>query len=179
MYAAATAGFALLEIGSFYKAIGFSRLPPQPSHSAGRLALNRDPGLINHFCRSAIGAFRSSYRKVLFNLRIDFLSTHSNSDVKFLKVTRGKMFFKRIFAGVNFVKEKDLAKLEVLAYIKGRTLQQQVYHDRQTFMDMVRTIHADFNNDPKIKHVNRKTGTATIVKAVNAMGALPTFNFRR
>jgi len=89
------------------------------------------------------------------------------------------MFFKRIFAGVNFVKEKDLAKLEVLAYIKGRTLQQQVYHDRQTFMDMVRTIHADFNNDPKIKHVNRKTGTATIVKAVNAMGALPTFNFRR
>jgi aldehyde:ferredoxin oxidoreductase len=44
-------------------------------------------------------------------------------------------------------------------------------------MDMVRTIHADFNNDPKIKQVNRKTGTATIVKAFNAMGALPTFNF--
>jgi aldehyde:ferredoxin oxidoreductase len=89
------------------------------------------------------------------------------------------MFFKRIFVGVNFVKEKDLAKLEVLANIKGRTLQQQVYHDRQAFMDMVRTIHADFNNDPKIKQDNRKTGTATIVKAVNAMGALPTFNFRR
>ena len=42
---------------------------------------------------------------------------------------------------------------------------------------MVRTIHADFHNDPKIKQVSRKTRTATIVKAFNDMGALPTFNF--
>ena len=32
---------------------------------------------------------------------------------------------------------------------------------------------------PKIKSGNQKTGTASIVKAVNAMGALPTRNFRR
>ena len=44
-------------------------------------------------------------------------------------------------------------------------------------MDMVRTIHADFHKDPKIKQVSRKTRTATIVKAFNDMGALPTFNF--
>ena len=67
----------------------------------------------------------------------------------------------------------------IKAVVVDRTLQQPVYHDRQKFMDMVRTIHADFNNDPKIKQVNQKTGTATIVKAVNAMGALPTCNFRR
>ena len=67
----------------------------------------------------------------------------------------------------------------VKAVVVDRTLQQPVYHDRQKFMDMVRTIHAEFINDPKIKNVNQKTGTATIVKAVNAMGALPTRNFRQ
>ncbi len=67
----------------------------------------------------------------------------------------------------------------VKAIVVDRTLQQPVYHDRQKFMDMVRTIHADFINDPKIKNVNQKTGTASIVKAVNAMGALPTHNFRQ
>jgi aldehyde:ferredoxin oxidoreductase len=67
----------------------------------------------------------------------------------------------------------------IKAVVVDRTLQQPVYHDRQTFMDRVRAIHAHFNNDPKIKQVNQKTGTATIVKAVNAMGALPTCNFRR
>jgi aldehyde:ferredoxin oxidoreductase len=67
----------------------------------------------------------------------------------------------------------------VKAVVVDRTLQQPVYADRQTFMDMVRTIHAEFTNDPKIKQINQKTGTATIVKAVNAMGALPTCNFRQ
>jgi aldehyde:ferredoxin oxidoreductase len=67
----------------------------------------------------------------------------------------------------------------VKAVVVDKTLQQPAYHDRQRFMEMVRTIHAEFINDPKIKQVNQKTGTATIVKAVNAMGALPTFNFRQ
>ena len=67
----------------------------------------------------------------------------------------------------------------VKAVVVDKTLQQPVYHDRQKFMDMVRTIHAEFINDPKIKKVNQRTGTATIVKAVNAMGALPTYNFRQ
>lgn len=64
------------------------------------------------------------------------------------------------------------------AVVVDKTLQQPVYHDRQAYMDMVREIHADFINDPKYKNVNQKTGTASIVKAVNAMGALPTRNFR-
>jgi aldehyde:ferredoxin oxidoreductase len=67
----------------------------------------------------------------------------------------------------------------IKAVVVDRTLQQPVYHDRKTFMDLVRVIHAEFINDPKIKNVNQKTGTATIVKAVNAMGALPTCNFRQ
>ena len=67
----------------------------------------------------------------------------------------------------------------IKAMVVDKTLQQPVYQDRQKFMDMVRMIHAEFINDPKIKKVNQKTGTATIVKAVNAMGALPTCNFRQ
>ena len=67
----------------------------------------------------------------------------------------------------------------IKAIVVDKTLQQPVYHDRQKFMDMVRSIHAEFIDDPKIKQVNQKTGTATIVKAVNAMGALPTCNFRQ
>jgi aldehyde:ferredoxin oxidoreductase len=67
----------------------------------------------------------------------------------------------------------------VKAVVVAKTIKQPVYHDRQQFMDMVRMIHAEFINDPKIKQVNQKTGTATIVKAVNAMGALPTRNFRQ
>jgi aldehyde:ferredoxin oxidoreductase len=67
----------------------------------------------------------------------------------------------------------------VKAVVVAKTIKQPVYHDRQQFMDMVRMIHAEFINDSKIKQVNQKTGTATIVKAVNAMGALPTRNFRQ
>jgi aldehyde:ferredoxin oxidoreductase len=67
----------------------------------------------------------------------------------------------------------------VKAVVVDKTLQQPVYHDREKFMEMVRLIHAEFINDPKIKNVNQKTGTATIVKAVNAMGSLPTRNFRQ
>jgi aldehyde:ferredoxin oxidoreductase len=65
------------------------------------------------------------------------------------------------------------------AIVADRTLQQLPYHDRKAYLDMVRTINTEFLNDPKIKQVNQKTGTATIVKAVNAMGALPTLNFRQ
>jgi len=65
------------------------------------------------------------------------------------------------------------------AVVADKTLQHLVYHDRQAFMDMVREIHAEFINDPKYKSVNQKTGTASIVKAVNAMGAFPTHNFRQ
>ncbi len=68
---------------------------------------------------------------------------------------------------------------KVKAVVVERTLQQPSYHDRQKFMAMVRCIHDEFSNDPKIKQVNQKTGTASIVKAVNAMGALPTYNFRQ
>ena len=67
----------------------------------------------------------------------------------------------------------------IKAVVVDRTVQQPVYHDRKAYMDMVREIHAEFINDPKIKNVNQKTGTASIVKAVNAMGALPTRNFRQ
>ncbi len=66
----------------------------------------------------------------------------------------------------------------VKAVVVDKTLQQPVYYDRERYMEMVRTIHAGFINDPKIKNVNQKTGTASIVKAVNSMGALPTHNFR-
>jgi aldehyde:ferredoxin oxidoreductase len=65
------------------------------------------------------------------------------------------------------------------AVVADKTLQHLVYHDRQAFMDMVREIHTEFINDPKYKNVNQKTGTASIVKAVNAMGAFPTHNFRQ
>jgi aldehyde:ferredoxin oxidoreductase len=65
------------------------------------------------------------------------------------------------------------------AVVVEKTLQQPVYHDRQAFMDMVREVNAHFINDPKIKNSNQKLGTAAIVKAVNAMGALPTRNFRQ
>jgi aldehyde:ferredoxin oxidoreductase len=67
----------------------------------------------------------------------------------------------------------------IKAIVVEKTQAQLTYHDREGFMNMVRTVHADFHNDPKIKQVNQKTGTATIVKAVNAMGSLPTYNFRR
>jgi aldehyde:ferredoxin oxidoreductase len=67
----------------------------------------------------------------------------------------------------------------IKAVVVEKTLQQPAYHDRQTFMDMVREVNGEFINDPKIKQVNQRTGTATIVKAVNAMGALPTRNFRQ
>jgi len=67
----------------------------------------------------------------------------------------------------------------IKAVVVDRTLQQPLYHNKEEYMDMVRNIHAEFRKDPKIKNVNQKTGTASIVKAVNAMGALPTRNFRQ
>jgi len=67
----------------------------------------------------------------------------------------------------------------IKAVVVDKTLKQPIYHDRQQFMEMVRVIHAGFINDPKIKQVNQRVGTAGIVKAVNAMGALPTHNFRQ
>lgn len=65
----------------------------------------------------------------------------------------------------------------IKAVVVDKTLRQPVYHDRTRFMDTVRALHAVFIHDPKIKQSNQKTGTAGIVKAVNAMGALPTRNF--
>jgi aldehyde:ferredoxin oxidoreductase len=67
----------------------------------------------------------------------------------------------------------------IKAVVVDRTLQQPLYHNKEQYMDMVRNIHTEFRKDPKIKNVNQKTGTASIVKAVNAMGALPTRNFRQ
>ncbi|MDA8126006.1 MAG: aldehyde ferredoxin oxidoreductase [Deltaproteobacteria bacterium] len=64
------------------------------------------------------------------------------------------------------------------AIVADKTMEQMPYHDRQAFMDMVREIHAEFINNPSIKSVNQRYGTASIVKAVNAMGAFPTRNFR-
>jgi aldehyde:ferredoxin oxidoreductase len=51
-------------------------------------------------------------------------------------------------------------------------------HDKTAFIEQVRNLTAKLANDPKISSVYHRYGTSGIVKAVNAMGAFPTKNFR-
>lgn len=52
------------------------------------------------------------------------------------------------------------------------------YKDKDEFMRIAREYNTKLATDPKTKNVNQKMGTSAIVKAVNAMGALPVKNFR-
>jgi aldehyde:ferredoxin oxidoreductase len=67
----------------------------------------------------------------------------------------------------------------VKAIVADKTMEQPAYHNRQAFMDMVKEIHNEFINTPSIKSVNQRFGTASIVKAVNSMGAFPCNNFSK
>jgi len=51
------------------------------------------------------------------------------------------------------------------------------YHDKEAFLKFAKEFNKRLAEDPKSK-TNQKYGTTAIVKAVNAMGALPTKNFR-
>jgi aldehyde:ferredoxin oxidoreductase len=57
-------------------------------------------------------------------------------------------------------------------------LNELEFHDREKFMEASKSLNSQLLNDPKTKDVYQKFGTSGIVKAVNAMGALPTNNFR-
>ncbi|MCR4429650.1 MAG: hypothetical protein NUV45_01370 [Tepidanaerobacteraceae bacterium] len=52
------------------------------------------------------------------------------------------------------------------------------YHSKNEFMEVARRINKELLSDPKTGVAYKKNGTAGIVLAVNAMGALPTKNFR-
>lgn len=51
------------------------------------------------------------------------------------------------------------------------------YADRDEFIKTAVALNKIYASDPKIKEVNQRFGTSSIVKAVNSMGALPTNNF--
>ena len=51
-------------------------------------------------------------------------------------------------------------------------------HDKTTFMELARGLNKQLAEDPKTKSIYHRFGTSGIVKAVNAMGAFPTKNFR-
>jgi aldehyde:ferredoxin oxidoreductase len=51
-------------------------------------------------------------------------------------------------------------------------------HDKTAFLEHARNLNKGLAEDPKIKNVYHRFGTSGIVKAVNAMGAFPTKNFR-
>lgn len=52
------------------------------------------------------------------------------------------------------------------------------YYDRDGFLEVARRINKELIEDPKTGDAYKKYGTAQIVNAVNAIGALPTKNFR-
>jgi len=52
------------------------------------------------------------------------------------------------------------------------------YYDRDGFLELARKINKELLDDPKTGDAYKKYGTAQIVNAVNAIGALPTLNFR-
>ncbi|MCR4443240.1 MAG: aldehyde ferredoxin oxidoreductase C-terminal domain-containing protein [Peptococcaceae bacterium] len=62
--------------------------------------------------------------------------------------------------------------------IENITGSQVVYKDKDAFNAAIKEYHESMLGDPKIKNVNQRMGTNAIFKAVNAMGALPTRNFR-
>jgi aldehyde:ferredoxin oxidoreductase len=53
------------------------------------------------------------------------------------------------------------------------------YHDKAAFSQYARSFNKQLSDNPKTKDIYQKFGTSGIVKAVNAMGALPVRNFRR
>lgn len=52
------------------------------------------------------------------------------------------------------------------------------YYDKEAFLEVARTVNKALLSDPKTGDAYKKYGTAQIVNAVNALGALPTKNFR-
>lgn len=52
------------------------------------------------------------------------------------------------------------------------------YYDREAFLELAKTINKELLADPKTGDSYKKYGTAQIVNAVNAIGALPTKNFK-
>ncbi|SHM36835.1 aldehyde:ferredoxin oxidoreductase [Caldanaerovirga acetigignens] len=52
------------------------------------------------------------------------------------------------------------------------------YFDREGFLNVARRVNKELMADPKTGDAYKKYGTAQIVNAVNAIGALPTKNFR-
>lgn len=52
------------------------------------------------------------------------------------------------------------------------------YCNKEKFYEIAKSLNKKLAEDPKTKNVNQKVGTSGIVKAVNAMGAMPTKNFR-
>jgi aldehyde:ferredoxin oxidoreductase len=53
------------------------------------------------------------------------------------------------------------------------------YHDKAAFSQYARSLNKQLSGNPKTKDIYQKFGTSGIVKAVNAMGALPVRNFSR
>ncbi|MCS7233582.1 MAG: aldehyde ferredoxin oxidoreductase [Synergistetes bacterium] len=52
------------------------------------------------------------------------------------------------------------------------------YYDKDAFLEVAKKINRALLEDPKTGDAYKKYGTAQIVNAVNAIGALPTMNFR-
>lgn len=52
------------------------------------------------------------------------------------------------------------------------------YYDREGFLELAKRINRELLENPKTGDAYKKYGTAQIVNAVNAIGALPTKNFR-
>jgi aldehyde:ferredoxin oxidoreductase len=53
------------------------------------------------------------------------------------------------------------------------------YHDKAAFSQYARSLNKQLSGNPKTKDIYHRFGTSAIVKAVNAMGALPVRNFSR
>ncbi|WP_422445123.1 aldehyde ferredoxin oxidoreductase family protein [Thermoanaerobacterium sp. DL9XJH110] len=62
--------------------------------------------------------------------------------------------------------------------VRDNRSRQVEYHAKDEFMDVARKINKELISDPKTGDTYKKYGTAGIVNAVNAIGALPTKNFR-
>ncbi|MDI6707113.1 MAG: aldehyde ferredoxin oxidoreductase [Firmicutes bacterium] len=62
--------------------------------------------------------------------------------------------------------------------VNDEGVQPMEYHDKDKFMGIAKDFNRQLMMDPKTKEIYQRVGTSGIVKAVNAMGALPTKNFR-
>jgi aldehyde:ferredoxin oxidoreductase len=62
--------------------------------------------------------------------------------------------------------------------VNDEGVDRMTYHDREAFIKIARDLNKQLAMSPKTQNIYRKFGTSGIVKAVNALGALPTKNFR-